>query len=94
MYPGVFISLLVGMSWRDGVRNQKLALLAQDKGVYAADFGVWWEFSGVRARQFLGAADRAAAARRGKLPSSRETRITGGGAPRSPAKMRTGFWGG
>ena len=32
------------------------------------------------------AAVGAAAARRGKLPSSRETRITGGGAPRAPAK--------
>ena len=32
MYLGVFISLLVGLGWRDGGRDQKLALLAQDKG--------------------------------------------------------------
>ena len=46
MYPGVFISLLVGMSWRDGVRDQKLALLAQDKGEERGRFwglvGVFW----------------------------------------------------
>ena len=32
MYPGVFTSLLVGRGGRGGGRNQKLALLAQDKG--------------------------------------------------------------
>ena len=83
MYPGVFTSLLVGMRWRDGVINQKLALLAQDKGVYAADFGVWWEFSGVRARQFWERPTERPRQDAGQWQHRRETMVTGTCGPRA-----------
>ena len=45
-----------------------------------------------RLRGIVLAAAGAAAARRGKLPSRRETRITGGGAPRAVSEGWIGFW--